>query len=255
MSRAKLRLMFWRWHRRMGLAAAIFILLLSITGILLNHIDKFTWAKQPLKSSLLLAVYGVELPRLTSFAVDGHWISHAGGDYLYLDERDLAYCHGNGLGLAGAVVYQQLWLVACGGELILFTPQGDVVERLGASYGVPQPLQGLGHCGDSVCLQAGDRYYLLDIEQLNWPQWDAALGSFNAVTARELPAHQRQALEARLLAGSISWERLLLDLHSGRFFQLGPWLMDLVGLFLIALAITGITMWYSGRRRVTRRRR
>jgi hypothetical protein len=48
----------------------------------------------------------------------------------------------------------------------------------------------------------------------------------------------------------LSWERLLLDLHSGRLFgQAGVWIVDAVGVLLITLASSGTLMWWFHRRR------
>ncbi|MGS0729088.1 PepSY-associated TM helix domain-containing protein, partial [Shewanella sp. 0m-11] len=42
----------------------------------------------------------------------------------------------------------------------------------------------------------------------------------------------------------LTWERVLLDMHSGRFFgSLGPWIMDLVALSLLIMAFTGCYIW------------
>ena len=49
---------------------------------------------------------------------------------------------------------------------------------------------------------------------------------------------------------SISWERLLLDMHSGRIAtRAGTFLVDLAGILLLFLAITGLTIWFKRLRR------
>ncbi|MCK5887555.1 MAG: PepSY domain-containing protein, partial [Alcanivorax sp.] len=37
-----------RWHRWLGLLVAVPVLILSVTGVLLNHIDAFGWSNSPL---------------------------------------------------------------------------------------------------------------------------------------------------------------------------------------------------------------
>lgn len=44
----------------------------------------------------------------------------------------------------------------------------------------------------------------------------------------------------------ITMERVLIDIHSGRFFgTAGPWVMDLAGLALLFLLSSGIYNWYK----------
>jgi uncharacterized iron-regulated membrane protein len=44
-------------------------------------------------------------------------------------------------------------------------------------------------------------------------------------------------------------ERVILDLHSGRFFgKLGPWLFDIAALLLILLSLSGAWIWLKRRR-------
>ena len=51
-----------RLHRWLGLGSIAFVLLLSTTGIVLNHKDDFRLDRMYLSSSWLLDWYGVESP-------------------------------------------------------------------------------------------------------------------------------------------------------------------------------------------------
>lgn len=250
MSRSKLRLFLWRWHRRLGIAIFVLILLLSVTGILLNHSGQVGLADKPVRQGWLLSLYGLKAPTITSFAVGEHWLSHLGGDYLYLDGRELAYCAHQ---LTGALVNNGIWVAACRDELLLLTPQGDVIERIGGAYGLPKPISGLGRCDQQLCLGSGSRWYLADIDQLTWQpiRWQ----QLETAQPASLPARVKQLLRDSYYGSTITWERVMLDLHSGRLFQMGPWFMDLVGMLLMALSVTGLTMWYSGQRRSRKKAR
>jgi hypothetical protein len=49
---------------------------------------------------------------------------------------------------------------------------------------------------------------------------------------------------------TISWQRLLLDLHSGRWFgAYGVWLVDLAAVILLFLALSGCWIWFSKTRK------
>ncbi|MCK4834867.1 MAG: hypothetical protein KAT12_08810, partial [Gammaproteobacteria bacterium] len=48
------------WHRRIGLLALVLIVILSITGIMLNHTERLALDKSYVNNSLLLNWYGIE---------------------------------------------------------------------------------------------------------------------------------------------------------------------------------------------------
>ncbi len=244
MSRSRLRLLFWRWHRRLGIAAAVFVLLVSITGILLNHTSALTLSERPVKQPWLLSLYGMKPPKVVSYEAGGQWVSHLGGEHLYLDDQELAYCMGS---LQGAVALPEFSVAACGDELVLFTSTGEVIERIGAAYGIPRPISALVLCAGEPCLLNGDKYYRINLEQLDWQVYGGA--SIEQFKPQTLPEPLQQKLLSRYFGEAITWERVLLDLHSGHLLQMGPWLMDVVAVMLITLSLSGVTMWYSGQRR------
>ena len=48
----------------------------------------------------------------------------------------------------------------------------------------------------------------------------------------------------------LNWERALLDFHSGRLFgRAGVWLVDIAGVLLCILALSGVTLWWLHRKR------
>jgi len=48
----------------------------------------------------------------------------------------------------------------------------------------------------------------------------------------------------------ISWERLLLDLHAGRFLgPLAAWFSDIMASLIIILSLSGIWLWWKNYRR------
>lgn len=245
MSTSKLRFLFWSWHRRLGITTAAFIILLSVTGIALNHSTKIGLADTPVRVGWLLSLYGLSAPDITSYAVGEHTLSHLGDDHLYLDTEKLSYCAG---GLSGALVKQDIWVAACRDELLLLTPRGEVIERVGGTYGLPHPITGIGHCEEQLCLESEGQIYITDVDQLRFTPRSEAKPFESVATIKPDDALRRSLLDS-YYGSTITWERIVLDLHSGHLLQLGPWLMDLVGLLMIALAVTGITMWYKGRRR------
>ena len=64
--------------------------------------------------------------------------------------------------------------------------------------------------------------------------------------ASPLPQELVDNLKQRAELPGISMETLILDLHSGRFFgTAGVLFVDLIGLLICILALTGLWAWYS----------
>jgi len=56
---------------------------------------------------------------------------------------------------------------------------------------------------------------------------------------------QRSLLDQYRGSG-LSWERLLLDLHSGRLFgSVGVFIIDLAGIALLLIALSGVWVWVT----------
>ena len=241
MLKRKLRLFLWRWHRRIGLMAALFILLLSITGILLNHSHSFGLGKHYLAPSITQLFYGIQAPDITSFAFKGGWISHIEGGQLYYDAKEFSDCHGN---LAGVLDYDLAWLVACKHELLLFTPDGELIERIGKRQGLPLPIDNIGFCGQKLCLQSEGIAYQLDIDQLIWPIESQVPADWSQ--PGRLPNNLRDTLVSHTIGSGMNWERFLLDLHSGRLWgDWGVYLMDAMAILFIMLGLSGVLIWFT----------
>ena len=97
-----------RWHRRIGLLCALFVLVLSITGLLLNHTSSLKLSSIKIHSSMLASLYGLPTPAVTSIQVQEKWVSHDGSNQLYLGDQPISQCSAP---LLGAVMHKNLLLV------------------------------------------------------------------------------------------------------------------------------------------------
>ena len=244
----KWRAILWRWHRRLGITLLIFIIWLSASGILLNHTDDIGLAEQPVHQQLLLSLYGIERPVIHSYQIAGQWISHS-GEHLYHNSTQITQCTGtfSGIALASANLSAPgIIAAACGDEIALFTAQGELVERINASYPLPRPLQTLGQCEaapQEICFSADSRTYTLNVNNVAWAE---STQNISPSTTAQLPSNLQTAIEQNAL--SLNWERVILDLHAGRLFGLGPWLMDIVGALFIVLGLSGLGIWLFHKR-------
>lgn len=230
-----------RWHARLGIISCFFVLLLSITGLLINHAHDLKLDSQPLRSSLLLSLYGVKLPALQGVQVEGKWLVWQGAE-LYFNGEQLIECKGV---FVGAVTLPNYWVAACEADLLVFTYEQELIERVAHSAGINYPISQIGACEGLLCYQSEKIIYQLDIETL-------VIEKFRGHEGRELqwsspskpPKSEAVKVRKHFNGGDLTWERVLLDIHAGRFMgRMGPWFMDGVALLFIILSLTGLIVW------------
>lgn len=239
-SRTTVRFSLLRWHRRVGLLIALFALILSITGMLLNHTEELSLDSQYIDSEWLLEWYGVESPETVSFQVGEQWISGR-ESALYLDSQTIQPCAGD---LAGAIAHEDELLIACRDALLLLTRSGQIIERVDATLGLPVPVDFLGTNDGSALLQSAGKIFAIDLDELRFSEVSGV--SLRAVKPQSAPQAILDAIQSQSDGHSIHWERVLLDLHSGRLFgRAGVYIFDLAALLLIFLALSGVYYWAS----------
>lgn len=230
----------------MGLLAAVFVVALATTGILLNHSSQLGLDRRFVGFPWLSEVYGDDSRALNAFRLGDQWIFRAADGRVYLDALEVAPCSGK---LVGAVAAGETLLAGCAEELLVITPTGALLESINAATGLPAPLQAIGMIDDQVVVQANGAWWLADVEQMDFNQ-RAKAG--DAVIRQHVPDTLPERIRAQIPAPDhwLSWERVLLDLHSGRLFgQMGVLVVDGVGVLLITLATSGSAMWWLHRRR------
>ncbi len=236
------------WHRWLGTAAALWVLVLSATGIALNHTEELALDSRPVHWAWLQDAYGIRIPEaVPAFRVGNRWLSQW-GDQLYLDTRPVARLAEP---LAGAAAVDGIIVAASARKVLLFTPAGELVEALGPAQGVPRGIRALGLDGEGhVVVEAGDGLHRADAQFTSWHGTDKP--PLRWAGSEPLPPHLARAVAPRYRAALLSAERVLLDLHSGRLLgRAGVWLSDAVAVILILLAASGTFLWY---RQIRRRR-
>lgn len=235
----------WRWHRRGGVLAAVFLLLIAGSGILLNHAAELGLDKRFVRAAWLRSYYGESTAALPAYPVGQRWVYRAASGLVYLDAEAVAGCRGE---LRGALLVEGLFLAACEEELLLIGTAGELVETFNAASGLPVPVSGVGESGSRAVIQFPGGWRFADFERI---RFDAVLPPGSRIL-QSAPGTLPAEIRARIPEQSewLNWERLLLDLHSGRVFgRFGVWVVDLLALVFCALALSGITMWWLRRRR------
>lgn len=236
-TRRQLRFWLHKWHRRAGLLAALIVILVTLTGLLLNHIAATGLDRLYPQNSLILTPYQHALSRPLGFAVDAHWLWSADGQ-LRLDQQVLTGCRQ----LQGYARGDDSQFVDCSSQWLLLDNNHQLLEVLEPSLFSEELVTAVVWQDDAYQLQIGQDWFALDLLSYQ----------LTAATAPAEPAAVLQVLPPELAAArneSISWQRVLLDLHSGRWFgSWGVWVVDVAALILLFLALSGAWIWFSRKR-------
>jgi hypothetical protein len=239
-ARAKLLRSLFLWHRHIGLTSALFVILLTLTGLLLNHTEDLALDSRHVQSGFLLDWYGVKAPAAMPAYTAGSSTVTEVGTQVYWNATPIPHASAP---LLGTVEAHGLVIIGIEGQLLLLTPDGELIERLDNSAGVPAGVQALGRnaAGDLV-VKTARGFYQADSSILKWHE--TADNEINwAVAASPAPA-LRAALQQAYRGTGLTLERLLLDIHSGRILgSRGVYLVDAAALLFLALAISGAWLW------------
>jgi len=233
---------FYRMHQYMGVGAAVFVLLIAITGIMLNHTDDFTFDKTYVQSDWVLDWYGIKAPENPiSFYVENQYITLMGED-LYFNSQEIG---NNYQQLIGAISVHGLFVIAVNQSIILLSEDGEIIDTLHEADGVPAGIQGLGvDAKGSVVVKTLYEHYQPDDDFLVWQRQDPVL-PIDWASSSTLSTSFKTQLHHHYRGETLPVERVLLDLHSGRFFgRFTPWLFDAIAVLLTALALSGTWLWF-----------
>lgn len=242
----------YQWHRYLGLAVALLAVVLALTGVMLNHTERLGLDQRQLSQRWLLNWYGIEPPPGRFFRAGEQWLSQW-NEQLYLGRRELSYRHARPL--VGAVRLPEMIVAASDNELLLLTPEGQLIERLDGLSGVPSGIKNIALSTTGlVRLKTPTGGLIGHPDSGNWQSEAISTGQWPVTESP--PAWLRQALAQQHPGPSLPLERVVLDLHSGRLFgSWGNYVMDGAALLLLFNAASGVWIWWRRRRQQQQRRR
>lgn len=241
------RYVAFHWHRRVGLLALVLVVVLAVTGIMLNHTGQIGLDERYVQSSVVLDWYGLEPEgEPQTYKAKGHSISQW-QQSIYFDGHLLSSSEQK---LRGVVIVEPLIVVAFESELLLLTEQGELVERLATRF---DQISRIGrHQGQAVlATEAG--YYRADENILDWTEISTEGVSWSEPVS--LAETEREALRRAYRGEGLSMERVILDLHSGRVFgAYGIYVMDAAAVALLWLAFSGLWVWWKRKDKQNKKR-
>lgn len=228
-----------RLHRTLGAAIALFVLLVSITGLFLNHSSDLKLDKYYLTWPWLLNHYGVsDVQADAVFMLDQAVISQIGSE-VFVDAKPVTHIQRP---LLGGVALDEVMVLATDDALILLNSDGEFIERMGAAAGVPPMIQNIGLFHGAPVIQTREGMWRSDFMLDKWES--ISLQGISWSIPSPMPKSVQNDLIKYFHGEGVSAENFLLDVHNGRILgPIGVWLLDILGILLTFLSLTGIWMW------------
>ncbi|MGB1199263.1 MAG: PepSY domain-containing protein [Thalassotalea sp.] len=227
-----------KWHRRLGIWAAAFLIFLSITGVALNHTNAFGLAQQTITNSWLLDHYGINSPTNVTAYHQGNII--VTDQFIWLNKQLLVETNDE---VVASGKFQQFWLVLTTEKLMLFSDKGEMVDQIDKSLGLPENITHLAVNEHHLSVSTPSGFYQTNSDFIEW-QTVTFIVEPNWLAETPLSDNDKISVNNRYRSQFLTLERMIVDAHSGRLFgDFGVYFMDLVAFCLILLSASGIYIW------------
>ncbi len=232
-----------QWHRWAGITAALLVVVLASTGLALQHAPALGLDRSPVGAPMVARALGIDAGTVRAFRVGDAWLLGT-RDAIYLDGRLVASISELP---SGAIDTPFGLAVAAGGDVLLLDNEGNLLERLRADGALPGGVQRLGRSDDGrPVVETSEGRYRPRRRWLAFATLDGEVRAWSSATKPPEPLARR--VRRQQLAQAVTWERLLLEVHSGRIAgQAGVLIMDAAAVLLLVLALSGVYLWWRRR--------
>ena len=234
-------LVIQKWHKKIGVYVAIFVIFLAISGIALNHSEKFKLNTTFIKMEWLLDLYQIgPASEPIGYLSSNNWVVQV-GKRIYFNNKEIINDTNE---LVGMVRINNTYVIAYDGKLMLLNKKGEILELLTGAEGVPAGMTKIGYDEQyNIVIKSAHGYYRANLDILQWSEYDFINANWSSTSKITEP------LKANILekyrGTGLTVERTLLDLHSGRIFgKWGVYFVDLIAVLFVFIALTGIWMWW-----------
>lgn len=230
-------------HRSVGIVIFIFVIILSITGILLNHTSDFELDQRFISHPWLLEHYQLDTVKADAvFLLDQQVISQF-GDQLFVDATPVTSIYRP---LLGGVVLDEIYVLATDDALILLNPDGEFIERMGAESGIPPVIQNIGLFHGDPVLQTREGMWRSDFLLEEWEL--VSLQGVGWSVPEPMPETIEKQLATYFHGLGVSVEQVILDIHNGHIItKFGVWILDIIAVLMVLLSVTGLWIWFRRR--------
>lgn len=249
----------FNWHMWAGVAFAIPVFLVSLTAIFIAHEDGLG-TKQMMVKAGWLPGYQTKNDNISYFLDDAK--------AYYFDQENQVSYYGTKLGLVKENNGELEIISETEGIEVRDILQINSVLLVASKYGVFQynmasnettqllkgDFHGLSVKNDTLIALAGKHGYFQSTDK--GVSWSSSQKLSHQLNAASFASFTTQLSESGLTE-QLSWQKLILDIHTGEaFFGKGSmWIwIDLIGLSLLLMTFTGIWMWYKRKFKKSKKR-
>lgn len=217
------------------------MIVISVTGIALNHNAGLGLDRRMMSADWLMRWYGIA-PKgePITYQAGSHWIIEWDSQ-LFFDDFHL----GDVEGLAGAGIVGEEFVAAGSGKILVLDEEGGLLEELGEVSLPPGQIERIGQTEEGLAIGTTEGEFVLK----DWFEI-AELGGEPVAwfEAAEAPSEALEDANRAYRGEGLPAYRVLLDVHSGRFFgTVGVIIYDVAAILFVILAGTGI--WLGVRKR------
>lgn len=236
-----------RIHRWTGLASLAIVLVVALTGVLLNHTEGLKLNERRVKSGAILRHYGIEpAGEPTIFRSGAHLLAAWDGQVLFDDAIVDSVDPEEELRAAGKVLEGEYAFVFPS-RVFVCNEAGELLDHLDEASLPEGNIRRAGAESGRLILEmeSGEKWVLKD-----WVEFAPLAGAephWFEPPIRPSP-EDREQFAAAFRGDGLPLSRILLDLHSGRLFgTIGVILYDIAAGLLVVLGITGVLLWLRRR--------
>ncbi len=218
-----------------------------LTGLILNHTVDLDLTNRHVTAGWIQERYGMSLDgEPAAYGLDGKayaatWDGNIFHRSSIIDDKDR---------LIGAVPLRDGTAVVTRFAVHYFGLDGKLIETLDSATLPEVPISRVGRTSDlTLVLETVRGTYTSDENLLDFTEAPADLQAewSTAVTPTEV---DRKTWKTAFSGDGIPLDRVILDLHSGRFFgTIGKWIYDLTVIGVLILSVTGFILFLRTRRR------
>lgn len=228
-------------HRWLGASAALFLTVLAITGLLLNHSQSLGLDRIHVNLGLVRNLYGMADPSdIRTYRI------HELDTVSFLEGR--LYFNGMFLTQSGSIIgvhgSKDFSVILCSDSIVLITREGELIDVIGVASLPFDSISAGGrtNAGDAVVISPNGDWQA----DTNWIEFTRYEGAFEVPQLEliQLPEPMVNLLLSDYQGSGPVLSKVILDLHSGRLFGWGGrTAMDLTAVAILLLVTTGLSGW------------
>lgn len=248
----RLRKALRKIHRWIGLLASVWLLLLAVTGLLLQHADGLKLTQKPVKSVALLQWFEVvqfqqawDLDNQRWFQVNNQ-IKWSDGEPWSVDSPVLDVIKLNHKNAAGLGEY----VLVTSDVIYWANVEGELVYALDGLDGVPSAISQVAQVDNFLLIKAANQWYEVTPEASIQPasqslltQLKDAHGGSMKPQPRSMSAAEVEQQLPLFQSPSFTYDKVIHGVHSG--LKGSVWLNTLSALALLYLCLSGIYLFFK----------